>query len=91
MIGANDSVSLKKVESTYRGAHRFEKGAKTIDMPSQVIEQWVDTVLAQDLEDENKKKKKSDLINAKYQHERRATVKHGIDSISLERNGLSTE
>ena len=44
-IGQNGEISLKKVVTKEKGANRFETTTKTLDMPSQAVEQWIDAVL----------------------------------------------
>ena len=59
--------SLKKSIGGFQGMHRFEDGVKTMNMPSQVVEQWIDAVLKEDTVklDETKKDGSSELTNLK--------------------------
>lgn len=38
-------VGLKTSKGGHIGAHRFEEGEDTLNIPSQVLEQWLDSVL----------------------------------------------
>ena len=39
---------MKKALAGFVGENRFEEGDASLDMPSQVIEQWLDAVLKED-------------------------------------------
>lgn len=49
-IGPDNKVSIKKV-NTGITANRLLAGEKSVDMPGQVVEQWIDAVLKDEEDD----------------------------------------
>ena len=44
----NTDISLKKTNAGHVGSNRFQEGQKSLNIPSFVMEQWLDAALAED-------------------------------------------
>ena len=47
-VGKNMEVGLKRLSAGFIGTQRFEEGTEVVNMPGQVIEQWIDAVLKEE-------------------------------------------
>ena len=76
------------------GVNRFEEGEKSLTIPNQVIEEWIDDTLRQDEEEkvQDKKDGNSDQLPASMQAGKgRPTVRYHLDYTSLLKSGIQPE